>query len=101
MPISTSPGSSIPSSCAAARRGQHPPRSRRSSSDAGSGLTGVDDLRLVSAIVDEDLATVTLASPDGAEHRFELHAERVEPPRATSCRADEVEAPLHWSVVGP
>ena len=65
------------------------------------GLTGVDDLLLVSAVVDEDMAAVTLTGPDGAEHRFELRAERVEPPRATSCRADEAEAPLHWSVVGP
>jgi hypothetical protein len=65
------------------------------------GLPGVDDLRLVSAVVEEDLATVTLTSPEGAEHRLELRGERVEPPRATRCRADEVEAPLHWSVVGP
>jgi hypothetical protein len=62
------------------------------------GLIGVDDLRLVSALVDGDVATVMLAGPGGAEHRLELRAERVEPPRPTSCRADEVEAPLHWSV---
>ncbi len=64
------------------------------------GLRGVDDLRLVSAVGEGDLATVALSGPDGAEHRVELHAERVDPPRPTSCRADEVEAPVHWSVVG-
>jgi hypothetical protein len=62
------------------------------------GLSGVDDLRLVEAVVDGDRATIAL-SADGVEHRLELGAERLEPPRATSCRADEVEAPLHWSVV--
>ncbi len=65
------------------------------------GLRGVDDLRLVSAVGEGDLATVALSGPDGAEHRLELRAERVDPPRPTSCRADEVEAPVHWSVVGP
>jgi hypothetical protein len=64
------------------------------------GLSGVDDLRLVEAVVDGDRATIAL-SADGVEHRLELGAERLEPPRATSCRADEVEAPLHWSVVAP
>ena len=63
------------------------------------GLVGVDDLRLVTADVDDDVATVTLAGPDAAEHWLKLRAERVEPPRATSCRADEVEAPLHWSAL--
>ena len=61
----------------------------------------MDDLRLVAAVVDGDRATVTLAGPDAVEHRLELRAERLEPPRATSCRADEVEAPIHWSVVAP
>jgi len=55
----------------------------------------------VAAVVDGDRATVTLSGPDVVEHRLELRAERLEPPRATSCRADEVEAPLHWSVVAP
>jgi hypothetical protein len=65
------------------------------------GLSGVDDLRLVAAVVDGDRATVTLAGPDALVHRLELRANRLEPPRATSCRADEVEVPLHWSVVAP
>ena len=62
-------------------------------------LTGIDDLRLVAASVDGDRAHVTLAEPRGAEHRLELLAERLAPPRPTSCRADEVESPLHWAVV--
>jgi hypothetical protein len=63
------------------------------------GLAGVDDLRLVAAAVDGNRAEVTLAGPDGVEHRLELRAERLEPPRPTSCRADEAESPLHWAVV--
>ena len=63
------------------------------------GLVGLDDLRLVAAEVDGDSADVILAGRDGAEHRLELRAERLEPPRPTSCRADEVESPLHWTVV--
>ena len=65
------------------------------------GLIGVEDLRLVAAIVDGDRATVTLAGPDAVEHPIELRDERLEPPRATSCRGNELEAPLHWSVVAP
>jgi hypothetical protein len=63
------------------------------------GLTGVDDLRLVAASVESDRAEVVAAGPGGVEHRVELRAERLEPPRATSCRADEAESPLHWTVV--
>jgi hypothetical protein len=63
------------------------------------GLTGIDDLRLVGASVNGDRARVTLAGPDGAQHALELVAERADPPRPISCRADEVESPLHWSVV--
>jgi len=59
------------------------------------GLTGVDDVRLLAV----DQGTVVLAAPSGDEHRFELHAERL-PARRVSCRADEPEEPLHWSVVG-
>jgi hypothetical protein len=64
------------------------------------GARGLDDVRLLTAAMDTDRAEVTLAGPDGDEHRLELRAERLEPPRPTSCRADEVEAPLHWAVVG-
>jgi hypothetical protein len=63
------------------------------------GITGVDDLRLVAAELDGERARVELAGPDGATHRLELRAERLEPPRPISCRSDEVESPLHWAVV--
>jgi hypothetical protein len=63
------------------------------------GLAGVDDLRLTAADVDGDGARVTLRAPDGADHALELVAEWAEPPRPISCRADEVESPLHWAVV--
>jgi len=61
------------------------------------GLAGIDDLRLVEAVVDREHATVVLAA-SGAEHRFVLRAERGAP-RPTSCRADELEEPIHWVVV--
>jgi hypothetical protein len=63
------------------------------------GAHSVDDLRLVTAAVDGDRAQVVLGGPDGLEHRLQLRAQRLEPPRPTSCRADEIEAPLHWAVV--
>jgi hypothetical protein len=61
-------------------------------------LNGIDDLRLVSASVDTDEATVVLATRDGATHPVALRAERLVPPRAVSCRADELEEPLHWRI---
>ena len=60
------------------------------------GLTGLDDLSLLSSAVDEARATVELATAGGT-YRFELVAQRGEP-RATSCRADEPEQPLQWRV---
>ena len=66
---------------------------------ARHGLDGVADLSLLSLEADGDRATVALATADGVAHRFELSAVRLEPPRPTSCRADEVEEPLHWRVV--
>jgi Sucrase/ferredoxin-like len=63
------------------------------------GWHGLDDLRLVSATVDGERAEVVLAGPSAAEHRLELRAERLSPPRPISCRADDVESPLHWAVV--
>jgi hypothetical protein len=63
------------------------------------GIDGVADVSLLSAEADGDRATVALATTDGTLHRFELSAERLAPPRPTSCRADEVEEPLHWRVV--
>jgi hypothetical protein len=63
------------------------------------GIEGVADLSLLSVEADGDHATVVLATADGIAHRFELTAERLAPPRPTSCRADELEEPLHWRVV--
>lgn len=59
-------------------------------------LTGVDDLRLVDVSVRGDVAEVALASLDGESYRLVLRAERSAPPRPTSCRADELEEPVHW-----
>lgn len=63
------------------------------------GLAGVDDLRLLAATIEGDRAEVTLAVLSGDEHGLELRSEPARPPRPTSCRADEIEEPLHWSVV--
>jgi hypothetical protein len=65
------------------------------------GLARLDEVTLVDATVDGDQATVTLATADGERHGFHLVAERLAPPRAISCRADEVEEPLHWRVSAP
>lgn len=54
-------------------------------------LAGVDDVRLVSV----DGGSVVLATADGSTHVFELLEERLEP-RPISCRADELETPVHW-----
>lgn len=61
------------------------------------GLAGVDDVRLLSTDGDDRVATVALLA-GGAEHRFELRAEPMAPPRHISCRADELESPVHWVV---
>ena len=63
-------------------------------------LNGLFDVTLLSVDADANRAAVGLLTADGAAHRFELAAERLAPPRPTSCRADEVEEPLHWRVVG-
>lgn len=62
------------------------------------GLDGIDDMRLIDADVASDRALVTLATPDGAKHVVELASEVAAPPRPTSCRADELETPVHWRV---
>lgn len=64
------------------------------------GRLGVDDVTLLAAEVDENEARVVLGLPDGEASEVRLHARRLEPPRPTSCRADELEAPLHWEVRG-
>jgi hypothetical protein len=65
------------------------------------GLAVIDEVRLLGVDVVDARATVTLAKSDGAKHRFELRAERIHPLRPTSCRADELEEPIHWRIAGP
>ena len=64
-----------------------------------TGLAGIDEVRLVGADVSDARAELTLATADGSTHRFELRAEPAHPPRPISCRADELEEPVHWRVV--
>ena len=64
------------------------------------GLEGLADVTLLSVETDANRATVVLAAV-GTTHTVELVAERLAPPRPTSCRADKVEEPMHWRVVGP
>lgn len=63
-----------------------------------TGLSGLDDLRLVEVTGDGDRARVVLATLAGEAHEVLLRGERGEP-RPISCRADEAAAPLHWTVV--
>lgn len=65
---------------------------------ARTGLDGVDAVRLREVSEDGHAATVVLEAT-GVAHRFELVAERSAPARVTSCRADELEEPMHWRVV--
>lgn len=62
------------------------------------GLRGLEDVRLLATGGDGARAMITMSTGDGAEHRLELLAERAEPPRPISCRADELEQPEHWVV---
>lgn len=63
------------------------------------GIRGLGDVTLRSVDFDLPRAMVVLGSVDGSQHRFELRAERLGPARPTSCRADELEEPLHWRIV--
>ena len=62
------------------------------------GLHGLRDVALGSCEIEGQRASVELRVGD-ATHRLELVAQRVPPPRPISCRADELEEPLHWRVV--
>lgn len=62
------------------------------------GIDRIGDVALEVASVSGDSASVVLRAADDL-HRFELMAERADPPRAISCRADELEQPIHWRVV--
>jgi hypothetical protein len=57
-------------------------------------LTGLGDVALAAATLDGDRATVALVAGD-TEHRFELVAQK-DAPRLMSCRAEELEEPIHW-----
>jgi len=60
---------------------------------------GLRDVTLAGARIAEDRATVTLATAAGRMHTLELQAARLGPPRPISCRADELDEPLHWRVI--
>jgi hypothetical protein len=62
------------------------------------GVDGGDAVRLVEARADGTSASVLLAVA-GVDHRLELRAEPMPPARPISCRADELEQPIHWRVV--
>jgi hypothetical protein len=64
------------------------------------GLDGLDDVKLLRAAVDADRAAIRLGTMTGAEQEFELVREAADPPRPISCRADELETPMHWRVTG-
>ena len=63
------------------------------------GLDGTRAVSLVDADVTDERAIVTLATADGDAHRLVLSASAGDPARPISCRADELERPIHWSVV--
>ena len=65
------------------------------------GLRGIGDVRLETVHVDGDRAEMTLVTPDGRRHELAAVAERAMPSRPTSCRADELEEPVHWRVGVP
>ena len=62
------------------------------------GLVALDDVRLLAVDVDGDLSTVTLAGAGGARHDVQVRSVVAAPPRSISCRADELESPVHWVV---
>jgi hypothetical protein len=63
-----------------------------------AGLDGVGDLVLDEVAIDAEVASVRIALPDGTGRVVRLTAERHDPPRPISCRADELETPIHWAV---
>ena len=63
------------------------------------GLSGVDDLHLRSAEITASHAVVTFRTADGAEHEVALRSERSSPPRPITCRAEDLDEPLHWRVI--
>jgi hypothetical protein len=63
------------------------------------GLGGLGDVSLVGVTIDDSSAAVDLEAA-GETHRVTLRAERATTPRPISCRADELEQPLHWVPIG-
>lgn len=59
------------------------------------------DMELVEAAEGVDDAWAVFRTADGETHRLELRPERLAPPRPISCRADDLQEPLHWRVVVP
>ena len=55
------------------------------------------DLRQIG---EDGVAASVVLGVEGEEHRFRLVAEPAAPARPISCRADELETPIHWRVVG-
>ncbi len=64
---------------------------------AKEGLDRIGDVTLEGVDDDGEQATVRLAVPGGTR-TVQLVASRLAPPRPISCRADELEEPLHWLV---
>ena len=62
------------------------------------GVEAVRAVELVSSTVEGERAEVSLRA-SGVFRAVVLHAEPMAPERPTSCRADELEQPLHWRVV--
>jgi hypothetical protein len=60
------------------------------------GMEGIDDVDLLDVEGHGTLATVVLAIPGGERRTVRLEAARLSPARAISCRAEELEEPLHW-----
>lgn len=63
------------------------------------GLDGVDDVGAEAVEVDAESARVVLAVRGAGGRAVDLVAERGDP-RPISCRAEELEEPVHWRVVG-
>ena len=62
------------------------------------GVDEVDALALDGVDIEGERATVRIVAPGGTHLVVQLAAERQPPPRPISCRADELEEPLHWVV---
>ena len=64
---------------------------------AENGLDRLEDLELL-GLEGGEVARVHLGLSDGRSFEVMLGAEQLAPPRPISCRADELETPVHWVV---